>query len=387
MVISKIQLDWLRSLFWGVAFFAIFAHLAFAQGCFYKRGKKALPAKLARAFCWDTLEKAPNCINASIYAVLLAKWLGRLRSRNGLKLLQRARLVGFASPISRTQHFLFWGGIVFVVFAGVAVAQSPADSELGTGKTYGVDDVAICDTLISLAEQEKRIPISLLYAVAQVESGGGKYSRRPWPWTLNINGKGKFYPTAAAAEAALYAAIARGERNIDVGCMQINYRYHGRAFRTPATMLIPLDNVAYGASFLVALHGKHGSWDTAVKYYHSSKDKRQRAYHARVLRAWREAPPPLTASATSPAEAAKPTSAPSITSPASNGSPAASSKGGLESLPPPTDDLGKTLRALIEHIHTSTGIAPVNAAADDPAGPFLPGNHFQQLENDAPTLE
>ncbi len=293
-------------------------------------------------------------------------------------------------------HSLFGRGIVFVVFAGVAgvaVAQSPAESELGTGKTYGIDDVEICDTLITLAEQEKRIPISLLYAVAQVESGGGKYSRRPWPWTLNINGKGKFYPTAAAAEAALYAAIARGERNIDVGCMQINYRYHGRAFRTPATMLIPLDNVAYGASFLVALHGKHGSWDTAVKYYHSSKDKRQRAYHARVLRAWREAPPPLTASATAPAEPAKPASAPTITapdspdSPGSNESPAASSGGGLESLPPPTDDLGKTLRTLIEHIHTSTGIAPFNAAEDDPAGPFLPGNHFQQLDGDGPTLQ
>ncbi len=42
--------------------------------------------------------------NACIFAVLLAKWLGRLHSINGLTLLQRAKLAGFASPIYRMQH-------------------------------------------------------------------------------------------------------------------------------------------------------------------------------------------------------------------------------------------------------------------------------------------
>ena len=55
---------------------------------------------------------------------------------------------------------------------------------------------------------EQGVPASLLYAVALAESGTVVDARekiRPWPWTLNVSGQGRFFPSRQAASVALSA--------------------------------------------------------------------------------------------------------------------------------------------------------------------------------------
>ncbi len=53
---------------------------------------------------------------------------------------------------------------------------------------------------------------------------------------------------------------ARGIRNIDVGCMQINLRYHPDAFENLESALDPETNARYAVTLLKRLHGAHKSW-------------------------------------------------------------------------------------------------------------------------------
>jgi hypothetical protein len=43
-----------------------------------------------------------------------------------------------------------------------------------------------------------------------------------WPWTVTAHGRGQFYPSKQAAIAAVRKLKAKGVKNIDGGCMQVN---------------------------------------------------------------------------------------------------------------------------------------------------------------------
>ncbi|HCF18886.1 MAG TPA: hypothetical protein DEV96_12760, partial [Rhodospirillum rubrum] len=55
----------------------------------------------------------------------------------------------------------------------------------------------------------------------------------------------------------------------DVGCMQVNLRYHGGAFDSLEEAIDPAANVAYAASFLRRLFDDTNDWAEAVTAYHS----------------------------------------------------------------------------------------------------------------------
>ena len=84
-------------------------------------------------------------------------------------------------------------------------------------------------------------------------------------------------PATAATFASKAEAIAHverlkaaGERNIDVGCMQINLMHHPDAFASLDEAFEPTRNVAYGARFLGALEQETSSWERAVERYHTA---------------------------------------------------------------------------------------------------------------------
>jgi hypothetical protein len=141
-----------------------------------------------------------------------------------------------------------------------------------------------CEALAERAAAAEGIPPGLLAAVARVESGRGTAGggRRAWPWTLNAGGAGSFHDSAAAALAQLDAHLATGTTNVDLGCMQLNWRWHGAAFADAAAMLDPVANTAHAARFLRSLHGETGSWTAAVALYHSRDPARGEAYAAKV---------------------------------------------------------------------------------------------------------
>ena len=134
------------------------------------------------------------------------------------------------------------------------------------------------------------IPSALFYAVALAESGkriDGLRAMRPWPWTLNVHGDGHFYPSRRAAVSALHEALTSGRTSVDIGLMQVNWRYHGGAFGRAEEALDPTRNLLVAAAILVACYRSHNDWWVAVGCYHAPNDpKRAMRYRERVRGLW-----------------------------------------------------------------------------------------------------
>ncbi|MGH7120082.1 MAG: lytic transglycosylase domain-containing protein [Acetobacteraceae bacterium] len=153
----------------------------------------------------------------------------------------------------------------------------------------GIEPGQLCRAAIVSAEQNTAIPKGLLAAIGQVESGrrdplSGAYL--PWPWTVDANGDGHFYPTKAAAISAVRAFQAAGIRSIDVGCMQINLLHHPNAFASLDQAFDPPSNAAYAARFLSQLYGETGNWPEAAAFYHSTTPVLAADYERKVMAAW-----------------------------------------------------------------------------------------------------
>jgi hypothetical protein len=148
----------------------------------------------------------------------------------------------------------------------------------------------ICASAVAAAERAHGIPHRLLTAISHAESGRWDTATQAtiaWPWTVTAEGTGHYLPSRAAAIAKVEALRARGIRNIDVGCMQINLRYHPDAFETLDTAFDPANNAAYAGRFLAALERETGSWPAAAARYHSATRKFAAPYGARIMRLWR----------------------------------------------------------------------------------------------------
>lgn len=143
----------------------------------------------------------------------------------------------------------------------------------------------MCDNAIAAA-QSKTIPDAILPAISRVESGrlDPRTARvRAWPWTINVDGIGTFFETKEDAIATVKALQARGQKSIDIGCMQVNLMYHPTAFKDLDTAFDPPANAAYAARFLVALHAQTRDWNLATAYYHSAEQDRGEDYQRRVF--------------------------------------------------------------------------------------------------------
>jgi tetratricopeptide (TPR) repeat protein len=177
-------------------------------------------------------------------------------------------------------------GLNRALLSAVAVAIT------GTISAHAADDLGAdfqCLRYLQSYERNMRIPQGLLTAISLVESGrpaGPNNQLTAWPWTINVNGQGKFFDSKEEAIAETRKLLDEGQRSIDVGCMQINLRYHPNAFKTMEDAFDPALNVAYGAQFLKSLHALQGSWAKAVERYHSSDDGRRAEYREKVIAFW-----------------------------------------------------------------------------------------------------
>jgi hypothetical protein len=148
----------------------------------------------------------------------------------------------------------------------------------------------MCAKATNSIEREEGIPRQLLRAISKIEAGryhAGKRVVMAWPWTVMAEGRGRYLSTKAAAIAEVRELQARGVRNIDVGCMQVNLQHHPDAFDSLEDAFDPLTNVTYAASFLKSLAFEQGSWAKAVARYHSANPERYRLYRAKVHSTWR----------------------------------------------------------------------------------------------------
>lgn len=171
------------------------------------------------------------------------------------------------------------------LFAADMARAAPAQG------TAALDPTRLCRAAIARAEQEAQLPPGLLQAIGRVESGRrnpdtGEFG--PWPWTINAEGRGHFFPDRAAAIAAVRDLQARGVRRIDVGCMQINLHFHPTAFASLEEAFDPLANARYAARYLRDLQAAQPDWIVAAGHYHSHTPELAEAYRARVRAAWPE---------------------------------------------------------------------------------------------------
>ena len=127
-----------------------------------------------------------------------------------------------------------------------------------------------CYRAINRASQNSGVPKEVMLAISLTETGkkiGGKI--HSWPWTVNMEGAGVWFENKSEALAYVNAHFARGARSFDVGCFQINYKWHHQHFRSIEDMFDPDINATYAAQFLAELYYETGSWAKAAGFYHS----------------------------------------------------------------------------------------------------------------------
>jgi hypothetical protein len=169
----------------------------------------------------------------------------------------------------------------------LAVAGGAQDASGRPPERAAAAETALCQRAIRDAARATAVPLRLLHALAPTESGvdDGRGGRGPWPWTLNVDGHGRYFHTRRAAERKLRRLLASGIENIDIGCMQVNWKWHHKGFRSPAAALDPKTNVLFAARLLRQYKRQAGTWAGAVGLYHSHDPRRAALYRCRVARA------------------------------------------------------------------------------------------------------
>lgn len=168
---------------------------------------------------------------------------------------------------------------------------------------------ALCDGAARTAARATGVPLPVMRAITRVETGRHDGTGlAPWPWTVNMEGRGHWFATRAEAERFVAQAVARGARSFDIGCFQINHRWHGAAFASTEEMFDPERNALYAAQFLRRLHGEAGDWSVAAGWFHSRSPALSERYRARFERVRTEllAPEPAGPALTSRHAAAPP---------------------------------------------------------------------------------
>lgn len=132
----------------------------------------------------------------------------------------------------------------------------------------------------SHAAKRSGVSVQVLYGIALTESGrkwsDGKF--RPWPWTLNSPTAGsQFFASREAAEVGLLKLIGTGEKNIDIGLMQINYGYHRQRVDDPRKLLDAATNIRVASEILAEVHVATSDVAKAVGAYHAGLHPKQPA--------------------------------------------------------------------------------------------------------------
>lgn len=170
-------------------------------------------------------------------------------------------------------RLLFGMSLIWTGSGAMAVAADPGE-------------YSVCDRAAVQAANLHDVPLDILRAISRVETGRKQGARgvQPWPWTVNMEGTGKWFQNRDEALAYVFKHFKRGARSFDVGCFQINFKWHGQAFASIDAMFDPYENAAYAAKFLKSLYAETGNWSEAAGAYHSRTPGYAKAYTARFDR-------------------------------------------------------------------------------------------------------
>jgi len=152
----------------------------------------------------------------------------------------------------------------------------------GFAAQTAADTAAVCDSAAALAARQSGVPLAVLRAIALAETGrraDGAF--RPWPWTVNMEGEGLWFATRREALDYVLQQYQRGARSFDVGCFQINFKWHGDHFASIEQMFDPVANATYAARYLGELQAETADWVKTAGAYHSRTPEFASRYAAR----------------------------------------------------------------------------------------------------------
>lgn len=140
---------------------------------------------------------------------------------------------------------------------------------------------ALCDEAALAASRATGVPVTVLRAISLTETGRRRAGvTRPWPWTVDMEGKGVWFTGLDEALAYVETSYKSGARSFDLGCFQLNHRWHGNAFGSFREMFEPQANALYAARFLKDLFDELGDWTKAAGAYHSRTPEHAERYAA-----------------------------------------------------------------------------------------------------------
>jgi soluble lytic murein transglycosylase-like protein len=127
------------------------------------------------------------------------------------------------------------------------------------------------------AARDAGVPLDLLIAIVGAESG---YH----PWALDIEGRQVFCKSRAEAETVLADTATT---NVDIGLMQINWRFWGpRLGVAKNDLLDPRINLVMGARILRDGLQRNGSVWKRISNYHSGAARERDRYNQQVYGAY-----------------------------------------------------------------------------------------------------
>nr|WP_159465211.1 transglycosylase SLT domain-containing protein [Scandinavium goeteborgense] len=125
------------------------------------------------------------------------------------------------------------------------------------------------ESLYALALAETSLAPKSISAVTR-GAGAVPSAERPWPWTINVAGRGYRYATRLQAWNALQGFLnTHPRKRIDVGIAQVNLGWNGHHFASTWDAFDPYINLSAAAAILRECYDRHpGSWLAAAGCYH-----------------------------------------------------------------------------------------------------------------------
>jgi hypothetical protein len=181
----------------------------------------------------------------------------------------RNLLTSLALPHTFHLHGPLVLGAVFAVFSAPC-AYSMEDSH------------DLCSNAARSVSRATNVPYDVLMALSLTETGRGpKGKMQAWPWAVHHDGQGHWFETMQEAVAFSESALQDGATNIDLGCFQLNIRWHAAAFSSVADMITPENNARYAAEYLAKLYLETGDWAAAAGAYHSRNPENAASYQTK----------------------------------------------------------------------------------------------------------
>lgn len=159
--------------------------------------------------------------------------------------------------------------------------------------TFNVCALNLTGSLFDEVAKSSGLNPDLLYAVALAESAKSVNGTTVAPSCLAIRADKPYYPESAKEAKRILDEVLPARSSTDIGCMQINWKWHGHKVSTPYELLEPETNIQLAADILrkavdsvpedqILGIGRYHHWDI------SSAEGYNRAYQygMRVLEIW-----------------------------------------------------------------------------------------------------